>query len=227
MAFQATATLLGLTGFVALVALLCALVVMLWAIGTRSIPSALAEELKLDPFDKDSSTPLPRAQRHDQAGSTHLDLGIDFESFQSQIRHDFEAFQAQIGRRCDLTFQDLSIDFEAFQAQIGRWCDLELDALCDRELDAMHGPSTKAMQDPMDKSGRGPAGAQAESQPASAEPGAELEAELEADFELLCGRALEGTCGHAFDEIDGALDCMCAAALRALEDECGGSRALA
>lgn len=217
MAFQASAALLGLAGLVAPAALSCALVVMLWVIGARGIPSALAKELKLDPLDKGSSTPHSRARRHDQAWSTHMDLGIDFEAFQSQIRHDFEAFQAQIGRRCDLTLQDPSIDFEAFQAQIGRWCDRELDALCDRELDAMHGHglSAKVARDPEDKSGRGPAG----SEHASAEPGTELDA----DFELLCDRALEGTCGNAFDEIDGALDCMCAAALEALEDECGSS----
>jgi len=216
MAFQATVALLGLTGIVATAALLCALVVMLLAFGTRSIPSAPAKELNPDLFDDDSSTTLPGAQRHVQAWPSHLDLGIDFESFHSQLRHDFEAFQAEIGRRCDLTFQYLGIDFEAFQAQIGRRCDLELDALCEKNL------SAKVMQDLEDEFGRGPVGAQAKRQPAIAEPGMEIEANVE----LLCDRALEGTCSRAFDEMDGAMDCMCDAVLKALEDECGGSCAL-
>jgi len=219
MAFQVTVTFLGLTGLVATAALLCALVVTLWAFGTRGVVSAPANELKPDPFGNDSSTPLPGAQRHVQAGPIHLDLGIDFDSFRSQIRHDFEAFQAQIGRRCDLTFQDLGIDFEVFQAQIGRRCDLELDALCESAMDNL---SAKFMKDLEDEFGRGPVGAQARRQPASAEPGMELEANVE----LLCDRALEGTCSSAFDEVDGALDCMCAAVLKALEDECRGSDAL-
>jgi len=217
MVFQATVTLLGLAGFLATAALLCALVVMLWAFGARRILSAPANELTPYPFDNVSSTPLTGANMHVQAGPTHLDLGIDFGFFRSQIRHDFEAFQAQIGRQCDLTFQHLGTDFEGFQAQIGRRCDLELDALCESAIDNL---SAKFMQDLVDEFGpdcpAGAVGAQARRQPASAEPGVEFEA----NAELPCGRALEGTCSRVFDEFDGALDCMCAAALRALEDEC-------
>jgi len=218
MAFEATIALLGPTGFVATAAVLCALFAMLLAIGARGIPSALAKESKLDPLDAGASAPLARATGHVRAGPTHLGLGIDFEPFQAQMRHDFEALQAHIGRQCDLTFHDLGADFEAFQAKVGRRCDLELDALCARELDSMDSHSAKVMQDLEAEFGRGPAGDQAGLRPTGAGP----EVELEADVELLCDRALDGACSHAFDAIDGALDCMCAAALKAMEDECGG-----
>jgi len=223
MALQATLTLLGLTGLATTAAVLCALVLMWWAFGTRGAPPVSAKELKPGPFDNDTPTPFPAAQRHVEAGPTDLDLDIDFETFQAQIRHDFEALQVQIRRRCDLTFRDLGTDFEAFQAQIERQCSLELDALCES---AMEDQSAKVLQDLEDELEGGPVGAQAaRRQPASAEPCMDFEA-FPANFELHCDKALEGMWSHANDAIDGALDGMCVALLEALEEERRGSSAL-
>jgi len=287
MALQATVTLLGLSGWVALETVLCALVVMWLALSTHRARPAPAKELKPDPFNDDTPAPLPKAQGHVEVGPTDLDLSIDSEAFQAQvgrrcdleldalcdkvlqdledefggapasaapsppnvlhsphgvqrrvearpanldliidlgtcqaqIRRDFEAFQAQIGRRCDLTFQGPGVDFEAFQAQTARQCDLELTALCES---AINDQSTKVMQDLEGEFGGGPLDAQSGRQPASAEPGTDFEANVE----LHIVRAIEDMCSRAIDTIDGALDCMCAAVLEALHDECRGSCAL-
>jgi len=267
--------LLGLSSSAAAEALLCALAVMWWALGTRRARPAPAKE-KLDPFNDDAPTPLPKAQGHVEAGPTDLDLGsdsealqaqvgrrcdleldalcdnvlqdledelggvqrhveaslanldliIDFETCQAQIRRDFETFQAQIRRRCDVTFQGPSDDFDTFQAQIARRCDLELDALCES---AMNDQNTKVMQDLEEEFGGGPVDAQAGRQPASAEPGADFEANVE----LHSDRAVKDMCSRAIDAVDEyaimhmcALDCMCAAVLEALHDECRGSCAV-
>jgi hypothetical protein len=44
--------------------------------------------------------------------------------------------------------------------------------------------------------------------------------DFEAKVELHCDTALGGACGSARDANDGALDGMCAAVLKALEEEC-------
>merc|ERR1719335_565994 len=99
MALQATATLLGLAGLVTTAALLCALVLMWWALGTRGAPLASAKGPKPGPFDNDAPTSLPGAQGRVEAGPTDLDLDIDFGAFRAQIQHDLEALQVQIERR--------------------------------------------------------------------------------------------------------------------------------
>jgi len=217
MALQAAVTLLGLTSSAAVEAWLCFLVVMWWALSTHRARPAPAKELKTDLFNDDAPT---EAQGHVEAGPTSLDLSIDSE-----------AFQVQVGRRCDLELdalcdkvlqdledgfegtlrRDLDFDFEAFLAQVGRRCDLELDALCDKVLQHLE-----------DELGGGPVGAQARRQPAIEEPWLDFEAEAE----LQCDTPLEGTCGNARDANDGALDGMCAAVLKALEDECAEFGAL-
>jgi len=182
---------------------------------------ALCDKVLQDLEDEFGGSPASAAvpqsphgvQRRVEARPANLDLIIDLGTCQAQIRRDFEIFQAQIGRRCDLTFQGPGVDFEAFQAQIARQCDLELNALCDSAIDDQ---SIKAMQDLEEEFGGGPVDAQAGRQPASAEP----ETDFEANVELHSDRAIEDMCSHA---IDGALYCMCAAALKALHDECRGS----
>jgi hypothetical protein len=233
MAFQATVAFFGLTSSAATAAVLCALVVMWWAlvlcalgagrqvVGTLQA-SATAKELKPDPFVDDVPTPIIGEQRRVEAVPTDLDLGIDFEAFQAQIRHDFEAFQAQVGRRFDLNFQDLGSDFEAFQAQIGRRCDLELDALCETAMDDY---SAKVLQDLQDEFGGGPVGAQARCQPNGAELRMDFEA-FQANAELHCDSVLEGMRSQGVDAIDGVLDRIYAAALSDLEDGCRASGAL-
>jgi len=86
----------------------------------------------------------------------------------------------------------------------------------------MNDQSAKVMQDLEDEFGGGPVDAQATRQPASAEPGMDFEANVEFHGD----RALEGMWSHANDAIDGALDGMCAAVLKELEDECRDSCAL-
>jgi hypothetical protein len=224
MALQATVTFLVLVGVATAAAALCALVLILWALVA---PSSPARESKLGPFDNDGSTPLQRAQKQVGARSTSLDVGIDFEASQAQIQHVFETIQAQIGRRFDQKAQigcrcglGVDSDSEDFHAQIGRQCDLELNALCESAVDDQ---SAKVMQDLEDEFGGGLVGAQARRQPASAEPMMDFEANVEFHGD----RAFEGVRSHAVDAIDGALDRMCAAVLKALEDEyAAGSFAL-
>jgi len=208
MAFQATVALFGLASSAATAAVLCALAVMWWALvlcvlgADRQVVGTLqasAKELKPDPFVNDAPTPLLGEQKRAEAVPADLDLGIDFEAFHSQIRHEFEAFKAQIGCRSDLIFQDLGIDLEASQAQIGRRCDLELDALCETAMDDQ---SVNVLQDLQDEFRGSPVGgAQARRQPASQEP----RMDFEANVELHCNRSLEGMRSHGIDAIDGAL----------------------
>lgn len=217
---QATVTLLGLTSSAATEAALCALVVVWWAFSTRRARPAPAKELKPDPFNDDAPAPFPGTQGHAESGPPDLDRGTDTE-----------AFQAQVGRRCDLELEalcdkvlqdvedelggtlrrELDFDFETFQAHVVRRCDLELDALCD-----------KVLQDLEDELGGSPAGAEARRLPTNEEPVPDLEAKVE----LHCDAALEGMCGNAKDANDGALDGMCVAVLKALEDECAEFGAL-
>jgi len=220
MVLQATVTLFGLTSSTATAALLCALVVMCWALelcafsAGRQVVGTLpasSKELRPDPFVNDAPTPLLGGQKRVEAGPIDLDLGSDFEAFHSQIRHDVAFKAAQIWRRFDLTFQDPCIDFEAFQAQIGRRCDLELDTLIQTAMDDQ---SAQVLQDLQDEFRGDPVGAQTRSQPASEEP----MMDFEANVELHCNKSLEGMRSHGIDATDGALDCMYASALKALED---------
>lgn len=216
MALQATLTLLGLTGLATTAAVLCALVLTWWALGTRDAPPASADEVKPNPLDSGA----PGARVRAGAGPAGLDPDVDFEAFQAQIQHDFGALRVQIRRRCDLTFQDLGIDSADCGAQIERQCDLELDALCESAMDDQ---SAKVLQDLEDEFEGGPVGAQAATgQPAGPEPWMDFEANVA----LHSDRALEGMWSHANDAVDGALDGMCAAVLKALEDECRDSNAL-
>jgi len=220
MVLQATVTLFGLTSSAATAALLCALVVMWWTrvlcslragrqvVGT--LPAA-SKELKPDQFVNDAPTPLLGGQKRVEAGPIDLDLGSDFEAFHSQIRHDVAFKAAQIWRRFDLTLQDPCIDFEAFQAQIGRRCDLELDTLIQTAMDDQ---SDQVLQDLQDEFRGDPVGAQARCRPASEEPMMDFEAIVE----LHCNKSFEGMRSHGIDATDGALDCMYASALKALED---------
>lgn len=229
MTFQATVASFGLlTSSAATAAVLCTLVVTWWALVLCALSAGLqvvgtvrasgtAKELKQDPSVDDAPAPITGEQRRAEAWPTDLDLGIDFETFRAQIRHDFEAFQAQVGRRLDLAFQDPGSDFEAFQAQIGRRCDLELDALCETAMDDQ---SAKVLQDLQDEFVGGP-----RCQPTNAEPRMDFEA-FWANAELHRDGVLEGMRSQGVDAIDGALDRIYAAALSALEDACGGSSAL-
>jgi len=178
MALQATVILLGLTGLAAMAAVLCALVVMWWALGTCGARPPPSKELKFDPFDKCASTPLPGAQRHAEAGSIDLDLGIDFE-----------AFQAQIGHRCDLELDAL--------------CDSAMDDQIARvlqDLEDEFGDASASAAPPPPSSAGGPVGAQVRRQFASAEPLVDFK-ELQAYVELQCDRALELIDGQCAAEL--------------------------
>jgi hypothetical protein len=225
MASQAAMTLLDLTRSAATEAIMCcSLLVMWWALGVRGAPPALG------------------AQKHAEAGPTDLDLGIDFE-----------AFQAQVGRRCDLqldalcksAMDDHSAEVPQNLEEEWRRCDLELDALCestmddqsaevlqdledewrrcDLELDAlcestMDDQSAKVPQDLEDEFGGGPVVAQTTSE--------ESALDFEANVGLHCDRAIWGMRSHAKGANHGVLDGMCAAVLKALEDEYTGSGTL-
>lgn len=90
-----------------------------------------------------------------------------------------------------------------------RQCDLEFDALCES---TMGDQNAKVLQD-LEEFGWGPVAAHTAS-------------DFEANVELHCDRALESMRSHAKDADDAALDGMCAAVLKNLEDEYTGSGAM-
>ena len=206
MALQATMTLLRLTSLAATEAVLRLLFMMWWPFGIHVAPPAPAIELKPDPIDNEISTPSPETQRHVQAGPTDLDLDMDFEALHAQVRRRYDLeLDALCGSTTDhqnaKVLQDLEDEW--------RRCDLELDALCESTMDDQ---SVKVFQD-LDDLGGGPVVAQTAT-------------DFDANVELYCDRSLEGMRSHATDANDGALDGMCAAVLKALEDEYAGSGAL-
>ncbi|CAK0819984.1 unnamed protein product [Prorocentrum cordatum] len=101
--------------------------------------------------------------------------------------------------------QDPGADVEAFLERVGRQCDLELRALCESAVDAQ---SAQVMRDLEDEFGGGLV------EPAGPEPGLDFWASARP----ATSEALEGSCRHAVDAIDGALDCVGAAVLKGLED---------
>lgn len=172
MALQATATMFGLTAVTAVAAVLCALVVLWWALVMTALATPVRWPLPCSQGQNGASTSRPTDRG--RPTPTDSNLGIDRPG---QTRTDW----GRMGHvETGPTDSDLGIDFEALVAQMGHCCDKELNVLCESAMDSQ---SARVMQDLEDEFGGGPACARARHRPTSAEPRLGLEA-LRAESEL-------------------------------------------
>jgi hypothetical protein len=168
MALQATVTFLGLaTGLAAAAAVLCALVVMWWALGSGGASPAPAKEPKACPSD--APAPPSGTQRHREAARpTDWDLGIDAAAFQAQIRRWCDP---ELDALCESDDPSAGVlqsledqfggapatavpspprpgrDFEALQKSMELHCDAVLEGMCSLAIDDQCAAVLKSLED--------------------------------------------------------------------------------